>query len=177
MNECLADMKKILDAKNQHFFLIFGTLLGQQRNNDFISYDNDVDIGILFENYDDKIVDYICNSGYFRLASKLGKPDKSLELKFRHKNNMDIDIFIFYPISPEYYYCASFLGLCNKKPEGYCKWGFHIRGFDEIIFKNHKYNIPKNSHEFLTEHYGNWKIPDKYTYFEGLAGKYKNMIN
>ena len=31
--------------------------------------------------------------------------------------------------------------------------------------------------EFLTENYGNWKIPKKFNYTQGLAGEYKNLIN
>ena len=38
--ECLSDMKNILDKNGQEFFLVCGTLLGQQRENNFISHDN-----------------------------------------------------------------------------------------------------------------------------------------
>ena len=37
MEECLTDIHKILNDNNIEFFLVYGTLLGQHRNNDFIS--------------------------------------------------------------------------------------------------------------------------------------------
>lgn len=180
MEECLSDIRKILDDNNQDFFLVCGTLLGQQRENDFISYDTDIDIGILYDRYNDNIKDFIIQSQNFKLTHVLGKKEDSLELKFNHKNGIPIDIFLFYPVNnpvDDYYYCASFYGVCDSKTDGFCKWGNHIRGFSEIEFKNKKYNIPTNSDEFLRECYGDWKIPKKFGYEEGLAGDYKNMIN
>lgn len=180
-DECLQDMKKILDDNNQHFFLVCGTLLGQYRDNNFISYDSDIDIGILYEKYNDNIKDYIINSGLFTLLNILGKNENSLELKFIHKNGTNIDIFLFYHVNKQindsYYYCASFFGICNSKPDGFCKWGNHIPGFIEIKFKNKKYNIPQNTDDFLTECYGDWKIPKQFNYYQGLEDGYKNLIN
>ena len=63
------------------------------------------------------------------------------------------------PIYDNYYYCATFFGLCDLKKDKFCKFGVHIRGFNKITFKNEKYNIPSNSDEFLTDHYGNWRVP------------------
>jgi hypothetical protein len=180
-DECLSDMKKILDDNNQHFFLVYGTLLGQHRDNNFISYDSDIDIGILYYKYNENIKDYIINSGLFTLNNILGKNDNSLELKFIHKNGTSIDIFLFYPVNKQmndsYYYCASFFGICDSKPDGFCKWGNHIPGFIEIQFKKQKYNVPQNTDEFLTECYGDWKIPTQFNYYQGLEDGYKNLIN
>jgi phosphorylcholine metabolism protein LicD len=84
---------------------------------------------------------------------------------------------LFYKIEDSYYYSASFFGLCNSKPEKYCKFSNHIRGFSKVEFKNELYNVPENSDEFLTEWYGNWRIPKQFNYFQGLAGEFKNLIN
>jgi hypothetical protein len=177
MQTCLSDMKKILDDAGQHFFLVCGTLLGQQRENDFIKYDTDIDIGILASKYNQNIITLITQSSLFKIENILGKESDSLELKFRHKNGIPIDIFLFYKIKDFYYYSASFCGLCDFKPEKYCKMGNHIRGFSIVKFKNELYNIPANCNEFLTEWYGNWRIPKNFDYFQGLDGEYKNLIN
>lgn len=179
MEECLSDMKKILDANNQHFFLVCGTLLGQQRENDFISYDSDIDLGIIYSKYNSKITDYIVKSGVFKLYKVFGKTNNSLELTFIHKTNKLLDIFLYYPVNEteSYYYCASFCGQCYLKPEKFYKWGNHIRGFTQVEFKNEIYNIPSNSDEFLTESYGDWRTPKQFTYDEGLESGYKNLIN
>jgi phosphorylcholine metabolism protein LicD len=180
MEECLSDMKKILDENNQHFFLVCGTLLGQQRENDFISYDTDIDLGIIYSKFNSSITGPIVNSGVFKLYRTFGKIKNSLEITFIHKTNTLIDIFIYYPINEEdtYYYCASYNGQSKLKPEGYYKWGNHIRGFNQVVFKNNIYNIPSNSDEFLTESYGDWRTPKEFNYDEGVnCNYYTNLIN
>ena len=179
MKLCLSDMKEILDENNQEFFLTFGTLLGYYRENNFIKYDYDIDIGIIKSKYNENIKDLIIKSNKFKLNKTYGNIDNSLEYSFKHKTNMIIDIFLYYPenIEDSYYYCATFTGICDFKPGGFCKWGNHIRGFTEIEFYNKKYKIPSNTDEFLTENYGNWRVPKKFNYTQGLAGEYKNLIN
>jgi len=48
MSKNLLDFKKIMDKYNVPFVLIYGTLLGVVRNNDFISNDTDVDVACFF---------------------------------------------------------------------------------------------------------------------------------
>ena len=177
---CLIDMKIILDSNNQSFFLAAGTLLGQYRNNDFISYDGDIDIGILNSDFNENLQNIILDSDMFMIENILGKKEESLEYCLRHRNGVKIDIQIYYPIPEEvdYYYMSTYYGLCDSKPCGCCKWGRHIRGLKEITFKNNTFNIPNNTEEFLIESYGDdWNVPKKYTYWEGLDGEYKNMLN
>ena len=50
-SKCLSDMKKVLNKNNTEFFLCWGTLLGQKRENQFIAHDHDIDIGILRNNF------------------------------------------------------------------------------------------------------------------------------
>ena len=49
----LLDLKKLFDAENLKFGIIYGTLLGAVREKNFISYDEDVDVYILDEYRDD----------------------------------------------------------------------------------------------------------------------------
>ena len=183
MDECLIDMHKILTENNIEFFLTCGTLLGQYRNDDFISYDTDIDFGIFSRNFHERIKHLVSSSNKFYSEYKtLGTPRASLEYTFYHKNGCPIDLFFYYPVNEnnndDYYYCTSHYGVCDTKKEGYCKWGNHIRGFKQIKFKNRLFNIPKNVEEFLEESYGkDWRTPKKFTYLEGLAGGYTNLIN
>ena len=182
MEECLIDMHKILTENNIEFFLTCGTLLGQYRNDDFISYDTDIDFGIFSRHFHERIKHLVLSSNKFNLQYRiLGSPKDSLEYKFWHKNGCSIDLFFYYPVNKnndDYYYSASFYGICDTKKEGYCKWGNHIRGLKQITFKNRLFNIPINVEEFLEEHYGkDWRTPKKFTYWEGLAGGYKTLLN
>ena len=177
--ECLEDMKYVLDNNNQHFFLAWGTLLGCFREKKFISYDGDIDIGILEEKFNSKVIQKILNSKKFKLYKKYGnEEEKNLEYTFKHINNVRIDIFIYYNIENNYYYTSTFNDICLQKKGGFCKWGRHIKGFAEVEFYNKLYLIPSNTEEHLIECYGNdYMTPKKFNYIEGIRGLYKNLIN
>ena len=143
--ECLYDMKQVLDSVGQHFFLSNGTLLGAIRNKNFIPHDNDIDIGILKDKFNPKVLKVIKNSGKFKLKRTLGNLENSYEVTFRHNNGTQIDIFIYYPFigSHNDYYTASYFGICNNKPGGFCKLEFTISGFQNLKFLSMDCQIPK----------------------------------
>jgi hypothetical protein len=177
-NQCLSDMKKILDNANQKFFLISGTLLGYYREKAFIDHDQDIDIGIFYDDLNINIKNMISKSKSFKLYKEYGKYKDSYELTFKHKNGVNIDIFIHYKIKKNYYYTSSFGNLCNKKKEKYCKFGHYINSLKKIKFLNNNYYIPCNTKEYLVEQYGmKWNKPKKVSYIEGLNGGYFNLIN
>ena len=163
-------MKTILDKNKTDFFLCWGTLLGQHRENKFIEHDHDIDIGILRPHFNKSIINKIVDSGLFKFRKEFGKLDKSYECSFVHKETKTpIDIFIFYKIKDDLYYTSTHTGKCDKKKEGFCKWGRHLRGFKNVDFMDSKYKIPKNTEEYLVESYGkNWKTPIKFGYYQGL---------
>ena len=173
----LEDMKTILDENNQKFFLVCGTLLGCIREKKFIEHDLDIDLGIFSDQYDKTIENKILNSDKFSLVHRLGELNKSYEISFRHINGIKIDIFLHYKIEKNIYYAASFYGLCDKKPEKYCKWKYKIDDLINYKFFDKNYLIPKNYTEYLKDRYGeDWKTPKNYTYKEGLNGLYKNLM-
>ena len=180
-SNALADMKQILDLNMQPFFLACGTLLGQSRDNNFIAWDDDIDLGVFYNTVSPALKEQILQSPHFRLFGELGNYDESYELRFQHKSGVKIDVFVHYPIEKEeaYYYTASFYGACDHKKEGYCKWGVHVRGLQIVHFAGQDYWVPTNADEYLTESYGeDWKTPKKFGYYEGLdGGLYKNLIN
>ena len=178
-NECLTDMNTILNDNNQEYFLVYGTLLGQHRENKFIEHDNDIDIGIFQNKFNPNIKNRILNSNKFTFLHDFGKLADSYECTFTHNNGVSIDIFIHYLIKDNYYYTTSFTGKCDSKMIGYCKWGHHIDGLTKIKFLGKEYNIPKNTHTYLEEMYGeNFMISKKFNYNEGLnEGHYKSLIN
>ena len=132
--ECLHDMKYILYKYNQEFFLCCGTLLGQQRENNFIAHDYDIDIGIIYEKYDPNIILYILQSKKFKFNTVYGNHKNSLEISFIHLYGVRIDIFLFYPIENDkyLYYNASFNYKCDQCKEGFCKWARHCHIFSPI---------------------------------------------
>ena len=132
----LKDMKNILDKNNTKFFLSYGTLLGQRRENKFIEYDDDIDLGILSSDYNVNIKDTVLNSGKFKFVHEFGDFNKNnYEMSFEHiQTKVKIDIFIFFKENDDdFYYTTSYTGPCDDKPLGYCKWRTHIRGLKKVI--------------------------------------------
>ena len=168
MEECLTDIHKVLTDNNIEFFLVYGTLLGQHRDNCLIPHDTDIDLGIFSNNFSDDIKNCILKSVKFgNTYRRVGGPNESLEYTFHHINGSKVDIFFFYPVNKDikddYYYCASWFGICDTKECGFCKWGNHIRGLKKINFKDKLFNVPVNTEEFLEESYGDdWRIPKKF---------------
>ena len=179
----LIDMKLLLDSFDQNFFLICGTLLGAYRDNKFIEHDDDIDIGIFFNELKPNLKDYIVNSGKFTLIEDYGDYNHSQKYKFLHLNDSKIDIFIHYEIEPNIYYYATFLSCDGDKKirlnsQNYIMWINTIMGISNISFIGNTFKIPTNVKQYLIESYGEkYMIKDEYTYIDGLKNnKFKNII-
>jgi len=175
-NECLSDVKKILDLHKQKFFLVFGTLLGCVRDNKFLKHDYDVDLGIFYDGMIPNIFDEIKKSKKFKYNKCDGNICDSYVIAFNHINGTKLDINIFYNLYKKDYYCSSFQTI-NKIKKCY-KWKFTINDLIKTCFYNKLYLIPSNYEDFLSDHYGkNWRIPKKTTYQQFLDEKHTNLIS
>lgn len=114
----LNEIKRICDLHNIHFFLDCGTLIGAVRHGGFIPWDDDIDIGMLREDYErflalaskelrnDFFIDnYSTNPDYALLFSKVRlKGTRYIEAKgnetARH-NEIFVDVFPYYAISDD----------------------------------------------------------------------------
>ena len=174
----LSDMKSILDQHEQHFFLVCGTFLGQFRDAKFIPHDVDIDIGVLRKTFDVDLKNKILNTKKFTLVHELGRLEDSYEISFLHVGGARVDIFLYYEISTDYYYHATFFGICEEKEGGFCKLASHIRGFRDVLFYGENYQAPVNAEEYLVELYGDdFMTPREFDYHDGLDWGYKDLIN
>lgn len=168
-------MDNILKKYNIKFFLAFGTALGARRENKFIEHDNDIDIGIFFEDYNFSVEDEIMK--IFNLNHRLGSKDNNGGYEISVKSpetGVSLDIFLFYK-KDNYVWCASYFGLCDKSKNKMCRWKYRPIMLNKINFLNRIFYIP--SDEFLIDQYGDdWNISKKFTYEEGLIDGYKNLI-
>jgi len=142
--EAFYDMMLILTENNQHSFLICGTLLGMYRDNDFIEWDEDIDIGILETNLNKNIFNKIIETGLFIKFFSDNTIEDGFNIQFVHKNGTKIDFDIFNHIKDYSYTYRT----------GKYKWLRHIRGFLQTTFKNIEVNIPQNTGEWLIQEYG-----------------------
>lgn len=159
----LLELKKILDFKRIEFGLIYGTLLGAVRENNFIAHDQDTDIFMLQEAkaYFIDSLFYLREHGF-----ELARNDKNLMTIIRGGEYIDI------------YFFKKSLWFYRKNDRQYVIKE-HLEKIEKINFFNEEFRVPYNHILFLEKHYGyDWRIPmqnkpAKSTYF---IGKYKEFI-
>jgi hypothetical protein len=180
--EALQAIKHILDSNNQPFFLTCGTLLAAYRDKKFIDSDIDIDIGIMYSNFNPRIIQWIRDSVIFTVSNQRGIYKEAYKFFAIYNKSIIIDISIHYSLQKEndadlYWYGTH--GCAEHKKEGYFIWANHYRGFKKILFLGYEYDIPENTEEVLEENYGkSWRTPKSFDYISGLKnGEFKNIIN
>jgi hypothetical protein len=148
-HENLAIIHKVFAKHNVFFWLSEGTALGFTRDNDFISHDDDVDIGTMIENRETiftKILPELKRYGFVHHGLPISKYKNYIGL-IRNNEKIDIDI-----VDPKGY-CLSNINKCSKVIP-------YLKNFNKKIIRGKIYNIP--SEDYLVYLYGkNWRIPIK----------------
>ena len=144
----LLALKKCFDVHGVQFGLIYGTLLGAIRENNFIEHDEDTDVFILKE--DEKL---LLNTLFElrELGFEVGRyTPKVLSVI---KNGEYIDIYFF----KQY-------GQNTRECEGYVIKSHFLENLEEYEFLGEKFKIPKDAKKLLVNLYGkDWKTPKKDT--------------
>lgn len=142
--QALGDLKRFFDQKQINFFLISGTLLGCIREGKLLGHDKDIDIGVWETHSVQDLAEVVYDSGCFEVLP-VYSPDI---LVIRHVNGVTIDIFIHYREADDYWHAG-----------GKSKW--HNSPFKLVSrpFLNGDYLIPADYDKYLTENYGDWRIP------------------
>ena len=177
--DLLKDIHRILNQEKIKFFIDFGTLLGMIRDNGFIKYDLDIDIGVIGESAEivKKVKEHLINGGYIFKSQMIFK-EKIVKQKFLYKQ-IKIDIsyyeqgettskcYLFYIdyeaniIHPKNYFSA--VQMTYDK----------IEGIKKYQIGDYEFNIPINTERLLEQKYGDdWTIPDsKWVYWESPSAK------
>lgn len=142
----LEDLSNVFNALNIKFFLVSGTFLGCIREKNFISNDYDIDVGIWNEDFTDKLRIKLERYGTFYIHDPKWKGG----IKLKHINGILIDIFIHYKDGYKHYHLGSAVRWYNST-------------FDLIKYKflGKEYFGFKEYDRYLSENYGNWRIPKK----------------
>lgn len=143
----LLDIKDILDKHSISFGLIYGTLLGAIRENNFIEHDEDIDLSML-EEYKENllaVLQDIIDAG-FRVLRYDGK------LLSISRDNEYIDFYFFKKTGSSYRKCD--VGLKAKTK--------YLEETKAYPFLGKDFQIPIEAEKFLIELYGkNWETPIK----------------
>lgn len=148
------------------YFADFGTLLGIIRDHNFISWDNDIDYGILIsDNFDWNLFEKHMNKSEFYKIRQFSLHEKIREQTYR-KGDLTVDFFGHKNDEVN----GVVYGFYRKNGYIYhSKHDFHVREAKFIKIEKTKreaflgieVNVPENAEEYLASVYSeNWRIPD-----------------
>jgi len=167
--EVLVDFDKACQEGDKEYWLEFGTLLGAIREQNFISNDLDIDVGMYLEDYDSTHEQVLNKYGFIKSRYILIDDGRYGMEETYSKHGVDIDIFYFIR-NKKNMYCHVFSNqnglsyLATLEQYG----GLIVREFSfpnmqtkKIGFLGSQFSIPNNYHEHLEANYGNYMIKDK----------------
>jgi len=144
--KALLCLKDIFDKHNINFFLVSGTLLGCIREGRILRHDKDADVGIWDDISHTLINDILRKSGQFYVQAS-----RSIHtIRAKHVNGSAIDIFFHYREPNDYWHGGVKL-----------KWSNTPFDLVPYSFLGKKFNIPVNYELYLTENYGDWRLPKR----------------
>jgi hypothetical protein len=168
----LLEVKKVMDDMKIPFFLAYGTCLGAVRNKDFISYDDDIDLGVVEK------ISYKQRKDLGWMLFDLGfrlQPDITFNVYGRFEfpetgyngdketgiivcqRNVPISILFFKEENEEDMICIPKMGSIPvmSSPKKFYK------KLAPIKFKGETFLTPSPVEGYLDYTYKNWRIPDK----------------
>ena len=144
----LLDLKKCFDKRNIKFGLIYGTLLGAIREENFIEHDEDTDIFMLQENKP-MLLDVLFELR--NIGFEVGRHTDELTSIIRNGEYIDI-------------YSFKKKGINTRECDGYIIKNVFLENLEEYEFLGTMFNVPQDTEKLLVHLYGkDWKIPKENT--------------
>jgi len=141
----MLDLRTDLSALGLDFFLISGTLLGCVREGGILSYDKDIDVGVLTELPAETIRQALASSGRFKVRALT--TDRLVQVE--HVNGVVIDVFLHWRENGVIYHEGQKTRWWNSD--------FELK---DVEFLGGTFKIPSNPDQYLIENYGDsWSIP------------------
>lgn len=188
----------------RHVFACCGTALGLHREKHFIPHDTDIDLGVAVEalqpDRSTAVLELLSNaamSGAFVCIDVCGEVDKGLELRFQHTaTGTLVDLNVYYPpldsdlsVSQSrsdkdaFVWCATHYEQSAARKHGMYRYRhrpfYHSLTPVVVMRPSDKASVqvllPPTT--YLDEYFGaDWRTPKRYSYREGLASEYRNII-
>jgi len=166
----LKQISSVLEQEKIPYLLEAGTLLGIVRENRLLPWDNDVDLTIVRQ-YEKQLLSSLIKFRLLGYRVRVKRYNRDLKyfhkgevriIKIKHltlpffKTDVTVDIFLKRLIGEDYYWTVGI-----KKPVLKSVPRRFYENLTEIDFEGKKYSVPTDYKGYLTEHYGDWKIPVK----------------
>jgi len=168
----LGDFIALCEADEVKAFPIAGTLLGLHRDGALMPYDKDIDIAISTEDSMDIIKVIIEKNPRYSIDTDLIHINTYMSI-YDKKLLVTIDILKFWEEDGKFYYGWQLPGKYEKESRLLTFTPFHLV---KRKFKEQELYTPNNCDLFLSELYGNWKIPDPY-YYSVLANNLQKITS
>ncbi|MDA9224112.1 LicD family protein [Tateyamaria sp.] len=161
-SRALADFATLFPNEKYPWYVISGTFLGLIRDGNFLPHDYDIDVGMNIEAVDVAfVVKLVGDSKNFFLSKYDRQPSLKLDangsmssteiptlLKLVHVSGLHVDLFFHYL-------------------DGNIRWhGSSVHRWENTEFQLAPYSLadvdllgPADANRYLTENYGNWRIP------------------
>ncbi|MBN2103492.1 LicD family protein [bacterium] len=152
------------------YILEAGTLLGVVRENRLLPWDNDVDITVTRQ-YEQQVLSVLAKfrrMGYkvrvkrYTRDLKYFQKDELRIIKIKHfslpffQSDVCVDIFLKKRIKDDYFWTVGV-----HKPVLKSIPGHFYENLTTLMFDGKAYSVPEDYKGYLTEHYGNWRVPVK----------------
>lgn len=158
--DALVSIGTMFDGISAPWYLVSGTFLGAVRELDFLSHDYDIDVGI---NIEDLQIDQlraailanadltlVNENPYIHQTSPIVDDHRHALIRVMHRSGIEIDVFIHHLDEGERWHGSTTHRWTNSEFSlaDYTISGIPVRG-------------PDDADRYLTENYGNWKVPVK----------------
>ena len=152
-NLCIFD--NVAKTKKLSYIFVFGTVLGAVREKDFITHDEDIDLGISIDNKElfFSVLNELKNEGF-----RIVRWDRRGLMSILRKGEY-IDIYIFQPLYDNIYHCCGEPILKE-----------HLFETTTIGFKGKDFFVPKQFEEYMNFCYGeDWRTPIPFFSFNKVS--------
>ena len=160
--ELLFVVDDVLSEHRYPFWLNYGTLLGAYREQDFIKHDNDLDIGMYWEDRE-RVKELLIDAGLKLLSvityGDLDSPD-SAEYRFEY-NGVYVDINFYTVVhgiaityNPIFFSDQDYNIKGKNIPVKVEQVDSPFTGLKKIAFVGREFYVPENTEEYLIANYG-----------------------
>lgn len=164
MGDLLSIVYEAGAISNTKPFLLYGTLLGQVRQNDFICYDFDIDVGVMSDEYNNlytQLIKEVANHSEYHIKEKKLFGYRSVVI-IHTETDINADVFEFISntktLARNVPHIYSRYVLNESQTNYPIEWVLPLR---EVSFKNQTVYVPNDTNKLLQVYYGKtYMTPD-----------------